>query len=567
MFKRHRNKLQQRFEPIDNELTTKGIYGLEICHDNDQAVADIVFVHGLTGNRRSTWTDKHTKIFWPKDLLGSDQLPPTRILSYGYDADVAHFWALASQNRIGEHARNLVNALAQLRDRSDTERRPIIFVAHSLGGLVTEDAILHSRNSAESYLQDIFRSVAGICFLGTPHCGSDLARWASVATSLASAVKTANKSLVRTLTLNSEVLARIEGEFQNMHRTLPRETAFGITCFFEEIPVRGIGDIVPKHSAILPSYNAIGIHANHMEMSKYDSIHNPGYGAVSGEIRRWLKAIKNRRDAEKMVSNAPIPVDDWSTPTRRPYTEQTAPIAREHSQPNMNTFSDDTTPNYVSHKLSHHAEPIQLYLHPPASSHRSNHLSNPATQAHTYGYPEARSQSFNPPEPPRSYSRTPVEEQTRNYTPLEPPRSYSHTPMQEQTRTSTPSTPTNPYRSNSYPYDQAQHYASAHMGYQTQNNALNEPSYPYPKTSPPSYTQSSSSFAPEQRQPHYDLSNAFAESKYENGSVGPVFGGVGIRYGDHHHHHNGTPFQNIRNSGSGPQLMGSFNVGGNMNFG
>lgn len=206
-------------------------------------IISIVFVHGLTGNRRSTWTDKHSNVYWPKDLLGNDELPPMRVLSYGYDADIAHFWAMASQNRIGEHAGNLINALAQLRNGSDTEGRPIIFVSHSLGGLVTEDALLHSQNSVDPHLQDIINSVAGICFLGTPHCGSNIAQWANIASSLIKAVKTTNVSVVKTLTINSEVLARVQRDFQSMHRRLPQNTAFGITCFYEEIPVRGIGEV------------------------------------------------------------------------------------------------------------------------------------------------------------------------------------------------------------------------------------------------------------------------------------------------------------------------------------
>jgi hypothetical protein len=98
----------------------------------------IVFIHGLTGNRELTWTEESSRVFWPEALLKHD-VPRTRILTFGYDADVAHFWAQSSQNRIGDHALNLVNSLAQLRERSDTEDRPIIFAVHSLGGLVLED--------------------------------------------------------------------------------------------------------------------------------------------------------------------------------------------------------------------------------------------------------------------------------------------------------------------------------------------------------------------------------------------------------------------------------------------
>lgn len=93
VFRRHKHR---RDDPVDNEYTAKGNYGLELCHQDDQAVADVVFVHGLTGDRRSTWTDKYSNVFWPKDLLGKDDLPAMRILSYGYDADVAHFWAMGS---------------------------------------------------------------------------------------------------------------------------------------------------------------------------------------------------------------------------------------------------------------------------------------------------------------------------------------------------------------------------------------------------------------------------------------------------------------------------------------
>ncbi|KAH6686174.1 hypothetical protein F5X68DRAFT_153560 [Plectosphaerella plurivora] len=286
---------EDRSEEADGgaRYSTKGAYGLKKCYDSPDAVADIVFVHGLTGNRETTWTDKESGVFWPAHLLKED-VPRTRIVTFGYDADVVHFWSQASQNRVRNHAVNLVNAVSQLRERSDTEDRPIIFVVHSLGGLIFEDAMLASRNSAEAHVQSIYDNTVGVCFLGTPHCGSALAGWATIFGQIATVVKKTNTSILKVLEPESEVLALIQGDFHTMLRGRPEQgrPPLQMTCFYEELPVRGAGEIVPKHSAILPAYNSIGIHKNHMDMTKFSSAEDPGYLSVSTEILRWVRVIQ-----------------------------------------------------------------------------------------------------------------------------------------------------------------------------------------------------------------------------------------------------------------------------------
>lgn len=49
---------------------------------------------------------------------------------------------------------------------------------------------------------------------------------------------------------------------------------------------------MPQNSAILPGYIPIGIHGNHMDMTKFADSADPGLLAVCGEMRRWIKELK-----------------------------------------------------------------------------------------------------------------------------------------------------------------------------------------------------------------------------------------------------------------------------------
>jgi hypothetical protein len=49
--------------------------------------------------------------------------------------------------------------------------------------------------------------------------------------------------------------------------------------------------VVPLESAIVPGYVPIGIHSNHMDMTKFERGDDPGFTAVAGELRRWVKEL------------------------------------------------------------------------------------------------------------------------------------------------------------------------------------------------------------------------------------------------------------------------------------
>lgn len=157
-------------------------YGIKELYDaGTEARIDIVFVHGLTGNAYNTWVHKDTGVHWPSELLRQD-MQNARILSFDYDADIVNIWNPASNSRLSNHAENMVGGLVRKREKTGTESRKVLFVAHNLGGLFTEHALSYSRNTAEKHLHQIERCTAGIVFLGVPHCGSDLASWANFGT-------------------------------------------------------------------------------------------------------------------------------------------------------------------------------------------------------------------------------------------------------------------------------------------------------------------------------------------------------------------------------------------------
>lgn len=55
--------------------------------------------------------------------------------------------------------------------------RPVVWIGHSMGGLLTKLILLKSLDSLEQSVHQISKNTQGIVFLGTPHRGSPIAKW------------------------------------------------------------------------------------------------------------------------------------------------------------------------------------------------------------------------------------------------------------------------------------------------------------------------------------------------------------------------------------------------------
>jgi hypothetical protein len=267
---------------------------VKVLHDCPDATVDICFVHGLTGDRESTWTTRGQSASWPKTLL-PPRLSGARILTYGYDAYIVRK-GVAGSNRLIDHATNLLHDLTTDRDLNNASSRPLIFIAHSLGGLVCKKAILLSRNNPEAHFCDIFDCVKGIIFMGTPHKGSWMADWAKIPASAFGLVKSTNKSLLGILQIDDQLLESIQVEFWSMVRGL-RESGrrFEVTCFFEELPLPVVGKVVSKESATLEGYASFSIHSDHSDMVRFASAEENGFKRLLGVLARWTQNMNSIR--------------------------------------------------------------------------------------------------------------------------------------------------------------------------------------------------------------------------------------------------------------------------------
>ncbi|KAH5088723.1 hypothetical protein HBI73_134410 [Parastagonospora nodorum] len=285
--------------------------------DAGTVTVDIVFVHGLNGDRIETWTSAATdeepeKTTWPKDLLPK-ACPTARILSFGYNSAFADFYPLtgskkevALETTIDTFSTALHMQLANLRLKTETpDDRPIIYVAHSLGGLVVANALSkpHGIDEAAGKLN---ANTVGVIFMGTPFEGSSIAKWGSLGLRLWSLVSKTEKATVKDLEKRSSRLATINENMAKYIQTRDRDHSrrpLDVVCCFEERPTH-MGPkkekVVDKESATLwLGAKVLSVRATHSAMVKYTDESDSTYITISGILSQWIKNLVEKGDTVK----------------------------------------------------------------------------------------------------------------------------------------------------------------------------------------------------------------------------------------------------------------------------
>jgi hypothetical protein len=130
-------------------------------------------VHGLGGGSRKTWSKTSSiEHYWPQEWLPKDpSFKNVRVHSFGYNSD----WVKGGDNCLNVHhfGKSLLGEISTspCLENADTA---IVFIGHSMGGLVIKKAYMLARQDAA--YEVLAKRFQAIFFLATPHRGSDSAK-------------------------------------------------------------------------------------------------------------------------------------------------------------------------------------------------------------------------------------------------------------------------------------------------------------------------------------------------------------------------------------------------------
>ncbi|KHN94745.1 Peroxisomal targeting signal 1 receptor [Metarhizium album ARSEF 1941] len=339
----------------------KSTLGLQILHDCDEPTIEcalqlsgprnemgandwlsIVAVHGLGANPDYAW------IWLPKnnppDSPGYPDEPfnwlqkllpaklSCRVLAFNYDSA---WFANAPQQRLSHISDNLLDSLRHQRDevgviiiralrlvalanslRKQVTNRPLIFIGHSFGGNVIEQAIVSASRHCSEYLS-IAESTAGVIFLGTPHRGSPAARWGAMIASLASPGFVTEDRLLKALDEQSDSLA---DRLRDFSRWLFSDSV-PVVCAFEQLmtdyssragfvgkllPSKEL--IVPESSACIDGHHRIALNTDHLKINKFYGPDDPSFKRIYPHIVRMVETACQRLNRRR--NPIAIPTDE-----------------------------------------------------------------------------------------------------------------------------------------------------------------------------------------------------------------------------------------------------------------
>ncbi|KAM7196341.1 hypothetical protein V8F33_006250 [Rhypophila sp. PSN 637] len=244
------------------------------------------------------------EVYWPLEMLPTS-CPKARIFTWGYHTLVVDKKPLRLQNDIFVHAKDLVTEVAAARTTNGALSRPIIFIAHSTGGLLVKEALRIAEAERDGPLKEILQSTAGVVFMACPHRMSERS-------SLGDAIKSM-ASVTLQVDPNDQVLQELSGA-KNIQSEIGRQAFlriwndynFKVKTFQEsvvlsyrllEVRVEASGQTARRLASFLgdPRETAETINAAHGQVCKFSSSDNSGYRSLGSFLGAVIRSEEDRK--------------------------------------------------------------------------------------------------------------------------------------------------------------------------------------------------------------------------------------------------------------------------------
>ncbi|GAB1317198.1 hypothetical protein MFIFM68171_07408 [Madurella fahalii] len=239
--------------------------------------------------------------YWPLSFLPAS-CPNARVFTWGYHTLVVDKKPLRLQGDIFAHAEELLVELASTRAVLGARPRPIIFVAHSTGGVLVKELLRQSEAERDGPLKEILLATSAVVFLGSPHRGTEHCNLGDAIKSMA--------SVTLPIDPNDPVLSELCGA-DSIEVELGRQTFvrlwndynFRVKTFQESVipsyshPELRAETTIRRLASFIgdPRENAETIGALHDNICKFASAEDLGYRALVKSLAAFIAAEEDAR--------------------------------------------------------------------------------------------------------------------------------------------------------------------------------------------------------------------------------------------------------------------------------
>ncbi|XP_055694540.1 protein SERAC1 [Lutzomyia longipalpis] len=287
--KSFKTELLESLEGIDRthgELPEEWEVVYEDCPE--EASPDAKGPFSISGDEWNAPDGKSYSNCWAMDWL-QESFPDIRVIGLNYDSTLSEWYSKShgcgchiTRGTVESRSREFLEQLVEAKVGQDG--RPVVWVGHSMGGLIVKSIITQALSHQNEKIKDIGANTRGIMFLGTPHRGTPVAKLKQHTQMLLSPTLE-----VREMEENAKSLLALHSDF--IDKVLKSNPNVEIVSIAEGLPTiltsfKLSYHVVTEESARIELGDFYRLNDDHLGICKPSSRHSFLYQRLLGVIQR-----------------------------------------------------------------------------------------------------------------------------------------------------------------------------------------------------------------------------------------------------------------------------------------